>query len=144
MFNIRAYGLVILDNRVLVSIEFIHGREITKFPGGGLQWGEGMADCVKREFMEETGLEVQTGKCFYLTDYFVTSVFNKDQQVISSYFLTEILPGQQVPLEKIKNGADGVAEWHQLKWIDLKEINPDMFYFPIDKKVVELLLKEFN
>jgi hypothetical protein len=80
----------------------------------------------------------------YVTDYFVASAFNKDHQVISSYFYAEILPGQQIPTEKIKNGSDGAAEWHQLKWIEIKDLNTGMFYFPIDKKVVEMLIETFN
>ncbi|MFI5203976.1 MAG: NUDIX domain-containing protein [Flavobacteriales bacterium] len=144
MFNIRAYGIILDQERVLISVELIHGKEITKFPGGGLQWGEGLADCLKREFLEETGLRVEMGRCFYVTDYFVASVFNKEQQVISCYFQTTILPGQTIPLEKIKNGSEGAAEWHQLKWIPMAELYPEMFYFPIDKKVVELLRAGVN
>ncbi|MFN5439619.1 MAG: NUDIX hydrolase, partial [Bacteroidota bacterium] len=42
MFNIRVYGILISDdNQVLVSDEFIRGNYYTKFPGGGLEFGEG-------------------------------------------------------------------------------------------------------
>ncbi|MFM2327645.1 MAG: hypothetical protein RIR31_1847, partial [Bacteroidota bacterium] len=62
MFNIRVYGILINENKqVLVSDEFIRGMQITKFPGGGLEFGEGTRDCLKREFMEEMNLEVAIG-----------------------------------------------------------------------------------
>ena len=42
MFNIRVYGILINDKKqVLVSDEFIRGGYYTKFPGGGLELGEG-------------------------------------------------------------------------------------------------------
>jgi len=43
---------------------------MTKFPGGGLQFGEGTIDCIKREFREELGCEIGVLKHFYTTDYF--------------------------------------------------------------------------
>ena len=47
-FNIRVYGILINDrNELLVSDELIKGLQFTKFPGGGLEWGEGTMDCLK-------------------------------------------------------------------------------------------------
>ena len=57
-FNIRVYGVLInQQNQVLVSDEYIRGSYYTKFPGGGLELGEGTRDCLKREFKEEMDLE---------------------------------------------------------------------------------------
>lgn len=70
LFNVRVYG-ILLDNekRLLVSDEFIRGAYITKLPGGGLEFGEGTRDCLKREFKEETGLDVTIGEHIYTTDF---------------------------------------------------------------------------
>ena len=60
MFTIRVYGILINEHKqVLVSDELIRGMYITKFPGGGLELGEGTRDCLKREFMEEMNLNVE-------------------------------------------------------------------------------------
>ena len=87
LFNIRIYGLL-LDNqqRLLVSDEFIKGNFFTKLPGGGLEIGEGTRDCLKREFKEETGLDVEIGKHIYTTDFFQISAFNNKDQIISIYY----------------------------------------------------------
>ena len=62
MFNIRVYGILINEmKQVLVSDELIRGSYITKFPGGGLESGEGTRDCLKREFLEEMDLKVEVG-----------------------------------------------------------------------------------
>ncbi len=60
---------------MLVSDEFIRGSYYTKFPGGGLEFGEGTRDCLKREFMEEMNLNVLVGDHIYTTDYFQMSAF---------------------------------------------------------------------
>ena len=76
MFNIRVYGILINETgQVLVSDEMIRGMNITKFPGGGLEFGEGTRDCLRREFMEEMNLQVQIGDHIYTTDFFQRSAF---------------------------------------------------------------------
>src|SRR5215203_25897 len=63
LFNIRVYGILINEKKqVLVSDEFIRGSYYTKFPGGGLEFGEGTRDCLQREFMEEMNLKVEVGE----------------------------------------------------------------------------------
>ena len=53
-FTIRVYGIIINQkNEILISDEFQLGTKMTKLPGGGLEFGEGTIDCIKREFREE-------------------------------------------------------------------------------------------
>ena len=53
-FVIRVYGIIINNrNEILVSDEFQFNIKMTKFPGGGLHFGEGPEDCLRREFKEE-------------------------------------------------------------------------------------------
>ena len=76
-FTLRVYGILINENKqVLVSDEYIRGNYYTKFPGGGLEFGEGTRDCLKREFREEMDLDVEVGEHLYTTDYFQMSAFN--------------------------------------------------------------------
>src|SRR6266487_1963876 len=97
MFNIRVYGILINEEKqVLVADEFIRGKYFTKFPGGGLELGEGTRDCLKREFREEMDLEVEAGEHIYTTDFFLASAFNPNHQIISIYYLVK-------PLENIKS-----------------------------------------
>ncbi|KAA5537154.1 NUDIX domain-containing protein [Taibaiella lutea] len=84
-FNIRVYGLWLEDKKVLVCKENIRGKEIVKFPGGGLEFGEGTTDCLKREWMEELNAEIEISAHFYTTDFFQPSAFD-NSQVISIYY----------------------------------------------------------
>lgn len=67
---IRVYGIYINEREeVLLSDEFIYGREVTKFPGGGLEFGEGTRECLEREMMEETGHRFEVLDHLYTTDF---------------------------------------------------------------------------
>ena len=58
-FNVRVYGILINEHdHLLVADELIRGKYTTKFPGGGLELGEGLIDGLVREFMEECGVPV--------------------------------------------------------------------------------------
>src|SRR5215204_3856085 len=98
-FNIRVYGILINQQKqVLVSDEFIRGNYYTKFPGGGLEPGEGTRDCLRREFIEEMGLKVEVGAHIYTTDYFQVSAWNSSQQILSIYYYAKALETIKVNL----------------------------------------------
>src|SRR4029079_14697511 len=92
MFNLRVYGILINEQKqVLVADELIRSMYITKFPGGGLEFGEGTRDCLKREFREEMNLDVEVGEHLYTTDYYQQSAFNPAHQIISIYYYVKAL-----------------------------------------------------
>src|SRR5476651_1923910 len=102
ILSVRVYGILMNDARqVLVSDEYIRGAYYTKFPGGGLEKGEGTRDCLKREFKEEMDLEVRIGDHIYTTDFFQMSAFNPEHQIISIYYFTEALEPIRAPLREI-------------------------------------------
>jgi 8-oxo-dGTP diphosphatase len=144
-FNVRVYGLLINDAReILVSDEKEYGTLFSKFPGGGLEYGEGLIDGLKREFIEECDMEIEVIKHFYTTDYFVKALFVEGQLISVYYLVKNILPIKLT----IKNKAfdfDGDTEPLQaFRWIKLSQITPDDVTFPIDKHVVELLNKDYE
>ncbi|NDC79601.1 MAG: NUDIX domain-containing protein, partial [Chitinophagia bacterium] len=101
MISVRVYGILIDESRrVLVSDEFIRGAYYTKFPGGGLEFGEGTRDCLRREFMEEMGLSVEVGRHIYTTDFYQRSAFNPDHQILSIYYEARALEPIRVSLRE--------------------------------------------
>lgn len=130
-FNVRVYGLCWNSNEeLLICDELIKGLQITKLPGGGLEYGEGPAACIVREFKEETGNDIEVIRHFYTTDFFVKSAFGENQ-VISIYYEVKMIgePKFNVPNESIV-----------FRWIQKEKVNENTFTFPIDKKVAELIL----
>ncbi|MDE1192204.1 MAG: NUDIX domain-containing protein [Arachidicoccus sp.] len=145
-FNIRVYGILQDEqNRILVSDEFVKGDYITKFPGGGLEFGEGTRDCLKREFLEETGLNITIGNHFYTTDFYQQSAFNKDHQIISIYYFVhcnelEKLKTRSKPFDfSPEQIADPDGESEVFRWIAINDLNENSVTLPIDKIVVRLL-----
>jgi len=129
-FNVRVYGIWLHEGKILVNEEFIKGKLITKLPGGGLDWGEGTIACLKREWKEELGLDIEVLDHFYTTDFFQPSAFD-DSQVISIYYWVQ---GGQVPAEIVN-----YMENERTFWMNLGDISRDTFDLPIDKKVGEML-----
>jgi 8-oxo-dGTP diphosphatase len=151
-FNIRVYGILINElKEVLVSDEFIRGNYYTKFPGGGLEFGEGTRDCLRREFIEEMNLRVDVGEHLYTTDYFQISAFNPDHQIISIYYM--VRPLEEIAVRLSANPFD--FDEHQMatynlhketesfRFIDWNTLSEDSVTLPIDKIVVRIL-KERN
>lgn len=142
-FNVRVYGILINDNQeVLLSNEHRFGRQFTKFPGGGLEYGEGIKDCLKREFKEELSIEIEVGKLIYLTDFFQQSAFNPDDQIISIYYAVTLIEKQKGLTSSAPFDFENDEEIDSLQWKLLSELSQEDVTFPIDKVVVGLISKK--
>jgi 8-oxo-dGTP diphosphatase len=148
MFNIRVYGILINEKRqVLVSDEFIRGAYITKFPGGGLEFGEGTRECLAREFMEEMNLKVKVADHIYTTDFYQQSAFNAAHQIISIYYFAEAMEPITAPLrskafdfdaQQMKMYED-TGETETFRFIDWDDFSEDLVSLPIDKIVANMI-----
>jgi 8-oxo-dGTP diphosphatase len=145
-FNVRVYGLLVKDGHLLVSDEYCNGNYMTKLPGGGLEFGEGAAECVIREFMEETGLNVRIVRHFYTTDFFVLSQFNSKGQLISIYYVVETdddtsaLPTVNEQYENLP----GIEDAQNLRWHPLHSLKEEDLTLPVDKVVARMLVEELS
>jgi len=150
-FTIRVYGLLIHNHQILVSDEFIRGNYFTKFPGGGLELGEGTRSCLEREFLEETGLHVTVQEHFYTTDFFQISAFNTIDQIISIYYKVSALDEDIAHLKTTsipfdftpEEIADTNGQYERLRWIPLSSLTNESVHLPIDKVVVNILIDGF-
>lgn len=132
-FNLRVYGLLFHEGQVLVTDEVRGGMSMTKFPGGGLEMGEGLADCLIREFQEELNLMIEVSELFYTNDFLQVSAFDKTDQLQSFYFIVK--SEDEFDLEK----WNSLHPTQRFRWIDFSMINPSEFTFPIDRVVAEKL-----
>jgi 8-oxo-dGTP diphosphatase len=147
-FNLRVYGILINDKKqVLVADEYIRGGLYTKFPGGGMEFGEGTRDCLKRELKEELGIETEIGDHIYTTDYFQLSAFRPEDQIISIYYFAKQLEELKVPVrnnpfdfdEKQMETYNATGETETFRLIDWEDFSDEIVTLPIDKIVARMI-----
>jgi 8-oxo-dGTP diphosphatase len=143
-YNVRVYGLCFNDfGEVLLTDERRGGYLMTKFPGGGHELGEGIADCLKREFMEELSLEIELLELIYINDFVQVSAFNPRDQILGIYYTVRAL----TPLVHVPIAAERYAfpsderDAQTFRWSDPKVLEAEDLTFPIDKAVLALLKK---
>ena len=152
LFNVRVYGILINElKQILVSDEMIRGGYFTKFPGGGLEFGEGTRECLQREFMEELAIKVEVGDHLYTTDFFQRSAFHPEHQIISIYYMVKPLEPLAVRLSTKPFDFDEdqleryktTNEIETFRFINWEDLNPETVSLPIDKVVVQQLKTSF-
>jgi 8-oxo-dGTP diphosphatase len=141
-FNIRVYGLFINpENEILLADEERFGMKMTKFPGGGLQFGEGTIECLKREGLEEFKQEIEVLGHFYTTDFFQQAMFFEDKQLISIYYLAKFPEKERFrlaskPFDFINRD---MKEPISFRYMPLDYMKEKDLSFPIDRYVLKLL-----
>ena len=140
-FNIRVYGIWIQDNKILISNENIDGFRMVKLPGGGLEFGEGPIDCLKREFSEELNVAIRVKHQVFTTDRFIQSAFKRNEQVLALHYLVESdeLIESYKTIQKTRVGSSNV---HQFVWQDLNHRLLNELTFEMDRIALEGLLNK--
>lgn len=143
-FSLRVYGVIInSNNEVLISDERRNGYTFTKFPGGGLEYGEGLKECLQRELKEELGFDSVIGELIYVNEFVQKSAFHDNTQLFAFYYLVKadetmsrhFRENYQIPIQQ---------EGEKQRWISIRELDKKMFTFPIDQKVVEVIRSLFH
>jgi ADP-ribose pyrophosphatase YjhB (NUDIX family) len=140
------------QREVLVADEYIRGGMYTKFPGGGLEFGEGTRDCLKREFMEEMNLKIEVLEHIYTTDFFQMSAFNPSHQIISIYYRVKALEPITAPIRStpFDFDAEQIARYQEtgeietFRLIPIDQLSQEDVTLPIDKVVVRTIKEMYS
>lgn len=136
-FNIRVYFLLKHPTEpwILLSDERINGYDVVKFPGGGLEFGEGPEECARREAIEELGQDITIVSHLYTTGFFQRSMFRKGDQVISIYYRAELcgMPQFASSLQPLDFPPHANEDCQSLRWVKLEDFSESMLTLPIDK-----------
>ena len=140
IFNLRVYAIIInSNNEVLIADEHRFGRAFTKFPGGGLKWGEGLKEAIARELEEELHVTAEIGNLFYVNDFFQKSSFSDTDQIFSFYYRISSIDFDAIRVSNHKFPLTEDGE--KFRWIPFNELSEDVFSFPIDKLVYRKLIE---
>lgn len=143
LFNIRVYGILMNGNKeVLISDEREYGMEFSKFPGGGLEYGEGLAEGLAREFREECDVDIEILRHIHTTDVFIKSAFN-DSQVLAVYYLVK----NTTPMgcrfsDKAFDFETGKTVDQVFRWIPIDKLNESDLTFEMDRIALRVFLSE--
>lgn len=136
-FNIRVYAIIMSGNSIMLADESINEFSFTKFPGGGVEPGEGIADALRRELMEEGGIELMDMQHLYTTDFFQPSAFNPEEQVVSVYYRANV----RFNWNEFSSDQSQAGRKHHVRLYltDLAALSETTLTFPIDRHVLGIL-----
>lgn len=89
---VRPTGILIEDDKILIVKQEVSEQRHWSLPGGALEYGETIEQCLIREMKEETGLDVKVKEMLYICDRFR----HLDNHIVHMTFLIEQL-GQKLP-----------------------------------------------
>lgn len=148
-FNVRVYGVLKNSlNQILVSDELVKkgSLRITKFPGGGLEFGEGLREALQREFFEEAKVQIQVKEHIYTSDFFVPSAFDNDSQVIAVYYWVHCENWEQIKVSKKKFDfkVPNNTETESFRWVEAKDMKNEVdISLPTDAVVLNIITSLF-
>lgn len=133
-FNVRVYGILVHEDKIMYSEEEILGDWVTKFPGGGVELGEGLHEALKREFIEELNIEIEVGELFFVNDFCQPSFYKPSQQLVCVYYYVSLCNKDDI--DKLYTGLDiDYLVDYKLHWRNITNIISNEFTFPIDQAV---------
>lgn len=144
-FTIRVYGLFLNQKKeILLCDEYQLDMKMTKFPGGGMEFGEGTIDCLKREIREETGLEIKNIRHFYTTDFFQQGHLRETYQVVSIYYLADFVDESKLKISDVAFDFDEMKNGNMsFRRIPVELLREEDVTFPIDKRVAHMLREHY-
>ncbi len=118
---IRDKGKLLISKRAKGS----HLEDYWEFPGGKLENGETLEQCLEREVEEELGFRIRAEKALLSVSHEY-----KDRVVILHFFSCEYISGEPRPIQ-----------CQEIKWVAPGELSAYRFP-PADKKMIALLIEK--
>lgn len=135
---LRAVGIVLKDNKVLIMERNNKGRHYYTFIGGGVEDGEDVETAVVREVKEESSLEVRVKKLLYTVTYNQVFKERSGQRIyLCKYISGEPHLGSSPEKEKMIAGDN----YYKPQWIAIEDI-PHLPLFPFE--IRDLLMQDIK
>ena len=128
-FRVAIYGVLTDHGAVLMTETKIPSGTAMNFPGGGLELGESPVNALKREFLEETGCNVEIEELLYASQDFQQNPDYPSEQLMHLYYRV-----RRVDDASFLNGNqdDVVAT----AWVTPQQI-PQLRIMPVDEEFIK-------
>lgn len=121
------YGICVKDEKLLV-VNKNGGPYINRFdlPGGSLEERESLAFAMRREFLEETGLQIEIIKSIGTTDFMISSDWKglTDVHHIAVFYIVKQIGGGLVVPEQFEGQDSLGAEWISEEEVSTENASP--------------------
>lgn len=136
-FHVGVYGILVIDRKVLM-IKKSRGAYKGKYdlPGGKIEFGEETEEALRREFIEETGITIDSYKFLGYQEHFQT--YKNEENRAKKLHHIGLYFHVSAKKQEIKSGPDG-RDSLGAEFIDTKKIK-DLKVAPI----ANLALKNFS
>lgn len=131
--RVRAVGLLIKGNQILLMWRKKYGKEYYVFPGGGVEKNESVEDAVVREFYEEASIEVQTRKLKYVHNY--------DDGTRHEFYDCTYLSGEVALGEGNEKEEMNENDLYDPRWVDVDQVK-ELLVYPLE--IRDLLLQDLE
>lgn len=120
--------VVLKDNKILIGKDTRKGSSVYGVPGGHWESGETIAECAKREVLEESGVACQDIKLISVYDFFRV---DKNRSYVTIGMKAKYTSGELSDLQE-----EGRLNWGWYEPEDALKLN----LFPADKVLIERYL----
>lgn len=116
-------GKILIDKRLSTGLM----ANLWEFPGGKIEDGESVAECIKREIKEELDIDIEVGE-HLITINHTYSKFKVNLRV----YICEILQGKPKPIE-----------CQEIRWVEIANLTN--YSFPeANKDIINALINRFG
>lgn len=121
--RVRVCGICVQEGRILLVNHALYepGGAFWSPPGGGVQFGEPAEQALVREFMEETGLEVEVGELLFVHEHIAAPL-----HAVELFFRIKSFEGNAVQGTDPELSADGqiIREVRFFDWEEIQQYEP--------------------
>lgn len=123
--RVRIALLMIEKDKILLVRHRKGEKTYWLLPGGGLEYGETISECAKREALEELSLEIALGDLLFANESIPS---DKHRHVLNLYYQAKVIGGQ------IKLGDEEVLA--EAAWIEINLID-ELTLYPNTKEILK-------